>query len=216
MAYTKAQVHTEVRALINEPTPAFWSNAEIDEWIDMAALDISVKTHCVETTGTVTLVASTLSYAEPTTFSPTVAGDSNIIKVYSAFLLNLALQKVHPRMWGHISATASDTPRYYSHFAGSLWFYPVATGAGTVTLLCSVRTDDVTALPFEYQHLAIKYVAYMAKLKDRKYAEAAQLYAEYANGILFQRTDLQDRGVDAKEEMTIPDRVERVLAGQGA
>ena len=79
----------------------------------------------------------------------------------------------------------------------------------------AVNSDTVTDLPMSYRHLLIPGALYRAKLRDRKYAEAAQLYAEYANSLMYQRSDLQERGTDTKADQMLPDRAERTVVTAG-
>jgi len=78
--YSKANILTEVRNILNEPAALFWSDDEINEWIDQAAVDISSKAMCVEASGALTLASGTLEYAEPT----------DCIKVYAVVYGNRA------------------------------------------------------------------------------------------------------------------------------
>lgn len=199
MSYTKEQIRTEIRALLNEPSPSFFSNTEIDEWIDLAALDISTKTLCVEASGTVALVSGTLEYNEP----------SDCIKVYTCLLDKAGLLKIHPRQLAHINPDTSGTPLYYYHFANKLGFYPVpgaSVGGHNVTVLFSKQTDDITEIPDEYQAYAIQYGVIQGKIKDGKYGQAAALLTAYLNALVFHRQDLYERGVESKDMQKIPDR----------
>ena len=62
----KAYIHAAVRSILQEPTAAFWTNEQIDNWINEAAMDISTKTGCYEQTHSFSTVANTLEYSEPT------------------------------------------------------------------------------------------------------------------------------------------------------
>ena len=120
---TLANIRTEVRALLNEATASFWSDAQIDEWLAQASLDTSVKTHCVETTGTVTLVQGTVEYALPTTFANPAITDTEarVIQLYGAYLSNVGFLRTRPQVWGHQQPTTQTTPLWYTHWAsGSL------------------------------------------------------------------------------------------------
>ena len=46
--YTTSTARAQVRSLLNAPTERFWTNTEIDNWLQLACGDISSKTHCVE------------------------------------------------------------------------------------------------------------------------------------------------------------------------
>lgn len=190
---------TEIRAILNEPSAIFWSDTELESWIEQATTDISSKTLCVEASDTIALVLSQLEYSEPT----------GCIKVYAAHFDNKGLVKIHPRQLAHVTAVSSGTPQYYYHFAGKVGIYPLpdAGAAGdSVTILFSKESVTFTDLPNEYQPYAILFAAAKAKLKEGKYAQSAQIMAQYLNSLLFHRQDLYERGVDSKDMLKIPDR----------
>lgn len=214
---TLANIRTEVRSLLNEATAGLFSDAQIDEWLGQVSLDISVKTHCVETTGTVTLVQGTVEYALPTTFANPAITDTEarVIKIYGAYLSNVGFLRVRPQVWGRKQPVTQTVPTWYTQWGQRIFVQPPPSGAGTLSLLVSVNSDTVTDLPMSYRHLLIPGAVSRAKLRDRKYAEAAQLYAEYTNSIMYQRTDLQERGTDTQADQNIPDRAERTVVAAG-
>ncbi len=50
MAYTASTIHTEIRRILNETTAGFFLDADIDDWVNQASLDISGIMRCVEAT----------------------------------------------------------------------------------------------------------------------------------------------------------------------
>lgn len=190
---------TEIRAILNEPAAVFWSDAELENWIEQATIDISSKTLCIEASGSITLVLSQLEYTEPT----------GCIKVYAANYENKGLMKIHPRQIAHITAVAAGAPQYYYHFAGKIGIYPIpdsGSAGDSVAILFSKESTTFTDLPNEYQPYAILFAAARAKLKDLKFAQSAQIMGQYLNSLMFHRQDLYERGVDSKDMMKIPDR----------
>jgi hypothetical protein len=208
MALTAANVRTEVRAILNEPVAAFWSDAEIDAWVTQAAQSISM-TGVVETTATVTIVASTIEYAVPTTFANPTVTTGQLIKIAAAHYGGRGLIHVHVRTIGNINAdTTSNDPTVWALHGQRFFLAPVGSGAsGTVTLYCHVETDDIADIPDIWQPLAITYAAAKGKQKDGRFAEAAALLGEYTNALAFLRNDILERGVDSRQMMTIPTRI---------
>uniref|UniRef100_A0A6M3XAB4 Uncharacterized protein n=1 Tax=viral metagenome TaxID=1070528 RepID=A0A6M3XAB4_9ZZZZ len=195
MAYTEASLLTQVRSILNEPSEQFFDDTEITAWLKEAAIDISTKTMCVETSAAVTVTAGTLDATEPT----------DCLKVYAVYISNKGLMRIHPRQIAHITPTPSTIPQFYYHFAGKLGFYPIASTGMTATVLYSKLVDSVVNLPYEYQEYAIDYAVYRAKLKDGKYAQANHVLSKYLNSLIFHRQDLYEKGVDSKDMFKIPD-----------
>ena len=60
--FTAAEALQMVRALLNEPTASYWTNDEINKWIQEAVMDITTKTLCYEKSDDITLAATTRVY----------------------------------------------------------------------------------------------------------------------------------------------------------
>lgn len=208
MAYLtdEASIGTEARALINEPTALFFSATEITNWILQGVVDVACKSMCYEKSATLTMVENQLEYDEPT----------SCIWVYACFYEYLTtpvasgLIRIHPRMIAHMSGgELTGLPRFYYHFAGKIGLYPRPSStyaARTVRVLYSTSTSDITYIPDEYKHIVALYVVWKAKLKEGKFAQAAQIMAMYLNQIMFHRQDLFERPSESKDMLKIPDR----------
>lgn len=222
MAYTQATILTEVRNVLNESTASFWSDAQIQEWINQGCVDISAKAHCVEALTTIAIVQGTTVYTLATAAGSYTAAvslngtDLAVMRILAAYLNNIALVRAGIRVWGHQLGTGQVPPIVVSHWARRIYVAPPPSANGTLNLLVSVRTDDTRDIPESYQHLLIPFALYKAYQRDRKWTQAAQMYAEYANNLAVQRRDLNERRVDALEDLRVPDRVQRVPATQGA
>ena len=126
MAYsTKTSLRTEIRRLLNETTTSFFTDADIDAWIDDATLDISVKGRCVEATTSVSIgVAAT-----------TVAAPTNAIGIEAVLLSgNVPLHKSRARMFG-MHSTEPGPPVMFAHFANTIYLSPPSDGTYPATVL---------------------------------------------------------------------------------
>ena len=202
MAMTKANIHTEIRVLLNEVATGFFLDTQIDNWIDQAAIDISSKALCYEASGEITLVQGQLDYAVPT----------DCIKVVACQFANKGLMRIYPWQIGHISDTIAGPPQFYYDFATKIGIWPLcdtASNGKKVTVLFSKKTDDITKIVDQYQPYGILYGLYRGLIKDSKYGNANNILTRYLNNLLFHRQDLQEREVDSWEMMKIPDRIVR-------
>lgn len=210
--YTTAEAKQQVRSLLNEPTANYWTDDEIDKWIQEATVDISSKTLCVEKKDTIALVTNTMEYTALETLGAGAIAD--IIKVHAVIYNNdsttyKGLMKIHPRAIAHLpDQAASGVPSYYYHFASRIGFFPIpASGqnAHSPIIYFSISEETITNLPYYYQLASIYYAVAMARKKQRMNAEADQFYAMYLNSMNFHRADLYDRGVDSKDMFQIPE-----------
>lgn len=66
---TRAEARNLIRKELGETTAAFWSDAELNTWINLAGKDIAEKTLSIQAKGYVTTVLSQDEYDMPTLFS---------------------------------------------------------------------------------------------------------------------------------------------------
>ena len=210
--YSTTEARQQVRILLNEPTASYWTNDEIDKWIQEATVDISTKTLCVEKKDTIALVTNTMEYTALETLGAGAIAD--IIKVHAVIYNNdsttyKGLQKIHPRAVAHLpDIAASGVPSYYYHFGGTIGFFPIPSSdenGHSPIIYFSISEETLTNLPYYYQLATIYYAVSMARKKQGMVAEANQFYAIYMNSLAFHRADLYERGVDSKDMFQMPD-----------
>lgn len=198
MAYTAATIRTEVRALLNESTASFWSDTEIDGWVKQGCLDLSTKVHAYVTEQTITLVTAQLKYT---------SGDEswigNLVRCKHVWWKDGANARALARMrferLGNQQQNTAGPPRWFAEERENIWVWPVASATengSTLYVLAAQATDDITDIRYEYQPLVALFAAALAKMKDRKYAEASLFQQMYLNSINFERMDKYDLGDD--------------------
>jgi hypothetical protein len=207
MAFTLSTAKTEVRALINESTGVFWSDTEIENWIKEACTDISTVGAVVTDSQDVALVTNQLVYT-----SATEAWLTNVLKIYGCYYDDgsngyKGLIRIHPRHIGNTDILSAGVPRYYCFFDNKFFVQPLPSAsenAKNITVLHTKVTDDITALNYEHQKLAIKYATAMAYIKDRQYEPAGMLLQMYMNALNFEKDDKTEREVDSLDMFQIP------------
>ena len=208
MSLTLANGITQVRAALNEVTASYWTDAEITFWIQEGCRVFSSKTLMVEDTQDIDpLVAAQLSYD-----SSDETWIADIIEPYSAIYFDggskyKGLIKIEPKMIGNLATFTSGSPKYYCMHDRSIYIFPLASAtvaaAGSVTMLFSSITDDITVLTDEYQHLPIIYATAKAKQKDQSFGEAASLLAQFYQEVEFERKDKHTREKDSLDAFKV-------------
>jgi hypothetical protein len=206
MAFTLSTAVTEVRAILNEATAAFWTDTEIENWIKEACTDISTKGGIVTADDTISLVTNQLSYT-----SSDEAFIADILKTYAVYSTNSTtykgLVKSHPRMLGNNDILVPGAPRYYCLFNKTFYVMPIPNStwnAKTLTVLYTKISDDITDLEYEYQKLAIQYATGKAKMKDKQFQEANFILQDYYNSLNFEKSDKTERDADSLDMYQIP------------
>lgn len=214
MAYTLATATTQVRRLLNEDDAKFWTDAELQAWIQEGTLIFTSATLLCESSLNLTLVANQLTYT-----STDSADVANILELYGAYYNDQSnnyagLVKAHPRQLGHLPTFTAGDPKYIMFHNRKIYIWPLTTAAivtagGVVTVLYAKTTNDITAIADEYQIWPIFYAQARALHKDRRYGEASQLLAQFYTMINFERGDKHARETDAYDRFVIP------MTGQG-
>jgi hypothetical protein len=228
--YTLANIYTEIRDIINDPTPGnFVSNTELNAWANWGARIMSSATLCYTSTATssgvptltetVTTVASTYRYTLTAQF----------LKIHSvtfepAATTPYGLQRIDPRMFGHGYAVgvtgAAVVPKYYWHFGSSLYIWPSPIGAANVGTyikvygsICAedyVHTDtlEVYGLPDRLQESVLEFVLSCCYQKMGRFKKAGFHMSNFLSAIEFERKDNYDRKMspESKDMYEIPTR----------
>jgi hypothetical protein len=196
MALTLAAATADVRQLLNEPTAVFWSDTEIQDWLNEGTRIVSSKTLLVEDTQNLTLVQDQLSYA---------SGDhtwiGSCLELYAAIYDNgsnkyKGLQVMHPKQIGNLLTFTSGDPRYIALHNRKIYIWPLpssTTDARTVSILYAKESDDYTEITDEFQHLPILWAQARAMEKDHKMQQAAAIKAQFYTEMQFERADKEMR-----------------------
>jgi len=208
MALSESTMITAIRYLLNESTAAFFSDAEIRVWIAQAAGDISSKTLCYETTaGSLTLAADQIEYAAPT----------GLLKPKALTYKSKGLTRILPHQIGHLTHRESGAPEQYYFLANMIGLWPkpdASIAAETVSVYGAVFTTDIADIPEWYEIPACWFGVVQGLLKDKRYAQAGQLYQMYLNSLSFGRQDLTDQPPDVRADFKQPDFNEILQPGK--
>lgn len=208
MSLSLANAITEVRYVLNESTAAFWSDAEITAWIKEGTRIFASKSLLVENTNIVDPMIVSTPYYD----SADESFLGSVMEIYSVIYFDgtstyKGLIKIHPKQIGNVALSTAGPPKYYCLFNRNLYIFPLASAAvaaaGTLEILGSIETDDITIIQDEYQHLPIMYAIAKAKQKDEKFGDAATLLSQFFQEISFERQDKHSREVDLLEDFRI-------------
>ncbi len=171
----RLQVRTLIRKRLGETTAAFWTDTELNTWIDDGCDDIAFRAKCIKTNGKMTTTASTAEYSLSTYYPNLLA----VLEVYY-YLDGSTWDKLEPTNRteldieepGWKSAAAGTPDRYYwDKEENILGFYvkPNSTNAGTdyaqvyYAKKHTAITDDTSAIdvPVPLHNAIIDYVVAM-------------------------------------------------------
>jgi hypothetical protein len=209
-------VRTRVRRRLNESTAAFWTDEQLNRLIQAGAMDVSAKTLCIENKDSATTTPASRS-VDYTGFKV------NFVEYVPASGAPVGLPRILPHQLGRLPYGGTQ-PQYWCPWGSAVLIDPTPAAAHTLnlyvadypvlTLIEDGNTLDQFGLPIEAYELVVDYATIYALLKDRKFATAGRMYADYINNIMKCRILFMQRRADTRADIVIPERLEYRRAGR--
>ena len=174
-----------VRYDINEPTASFWTDTELQQWINEAVWEINSKTRCLEkAVSNQALAEDDYDYAISGDWlsietiihdSGTTTGDSDTDEASRRLY---TLKRIDIREFGHTRETGR--PKQYAVWNDMLYVWPIpdSTQSGTTLILFVVNlptgvtsTSSAIETPAYFDHAILNYVKAKAYYKDKRDAK---------------------------------------------
>ena len=176
MAVTLTTMLANVRSMLDEPNPAFWSNTELTNWINEACQEVARKCEWKRAQTTIAVTAEEQS----------VNGPTDMVRIYrltfeqtdgdNTYTLEWRGMMEMDQIWGINQEWPANYPLYYTTWKVpptlSIIMYPVPSVSGTLTCYyyqnatpVVTGSDDVDMLE-GYEDMVIDYTMYRALRKD--------------------------------------------------
>ncbi len=200
--YCLGQVRLTCRYLLNELVPAFYSETELNGWINDAVRDIAEKALCIQHIDSTTTTSGTRTVS--------FLGH----KVEAVEWINgserKALRKLLPNQIGRMPLlTGAAVPQWWFESGPYVGIDPKPDGTYTLALyVCDypaadmTRNGDVPEIPPAFRPLTILYTLWRALTKDKKFQAAQQLYAIYLSELAFVAYDFSQTPPDSREALS--------------
>jgi len=201
-----SDIRNRVRDTLNESTALFWTDAELNRFINDGERDVAIKSLCLESILSKTTTASTRT-----------------IDIYRVKVLHIeyipasgtpiGLVKIIPKQLGHLNLNTT-IPQYWFPWAKKIGIEPLPDAAYDLNVyVASLPTIEMSAdtdepqIPDEFQELIIQYAIWKALCKDGLFQGVADIYNDYIYRLQFIRENIIRRYSDNKYEFKIPDKV---------
>lgn len=193
-AYTLSNLRTRVRYLLNESTAAFWTDAELNRWLNDAQRDIAIKSTCIRVIDSTTTTAAQ-RYVSFTGY-----------KVLHVEYNSIALPKIHPTQIGRAQTSSTGAPAFWFESGARVYFDPIPDNTYTVYLYVvdypSAELSDGSPTPTianNLRPLMVLYALSKAYEKDKRFGPAAQLMGMYESELWHARLDRVEIIPDSRE-----------------
>jgi len=191
---TQATYQDELRDRLDEASAAFWTNKQIQRWLNQAVRDIARKTEWLRSRDSQSVVPGTQEYTTPL----------DAIRIHRAEYVRTGDNQVYPleyrdwnamdNVWWTQQTITSQTPAFWTMWGAvpnlSVALYPIPSTAGTLKLFyykapAELAVDDsdaavVLEVPEGWEDLVLQFAEYCALRKDSdpRWQEAKALYDE--------------------------------------
>ena len=189
---TASSMISDVRAYLNDynEEDEFYNDGELLQWLNDGMVEIATQTHCLQSTASLNLAASTIEYSISSTY---ITIDAVIYVDASG--VQKGLFRGAPYMVGWV--TDRGVPIYWYEWGGKIGVYPPLTARTTetvtiyyVTRPTAIASTGTVTTPAIYDRALMFYMIAQAKLKDRKTAEYEQHMARFEAELARRRADL--------------------------
>jgi hypothetical protein len=186
-----SELIADVRSLINEPSPSFWTDAEIQRWLLEAADDFATRTKCLSSYYTKVLAESDIINGnEIRVNSDFVALDEGGVYYNGKPLIRVS--PVMLREWDINWRNATGTPTHFYLRGDMIGFYPKPSAGDTVSYYGIERptpmSGDIAPLSGDYRVIALRryirdYAVAMCWYKKNEMQKYADMMARYEMGV---------------------------------
>jgi len=203
-----------LRSILNESTAAFWTDAELNRYINDGERDVAAKSECIQSVSAL----STALYA--TMYRQVLFSGYKVLFVENtSATIPVGLQKITPKQMGRKSYT-SGAPQYWFPWGQYIIIDPLPTASYNLNVYTAnyptyeMSADtDTPQIPSECIECIFPYAAYRALWKSKKWGQSALYYSEYI-AMVQQKKSLFDMfTIDNKPTITQPEVVEYVSGG---
>ena len=166
------------RSYLNDTGTEFFTDAEMLVWLNAGLIDLVSRSHCLETTEDINLVADTLEYS--------ITDDYILVKAVW-YVSTTGTEALLPGKPGGVGLEEDvEEPHYWYDWGGEIGIYPTLSSVTTekvtvylVTRPTAIASNEDVPTPAIYDKALTLYIVAQAWAKDRqmgKYAQTMNLY----------------------------------------
>lgn len=205
MAVTLTTALANIRSLLDEPNPQFWSNAELTQWINECCAETARKVEWKRALANIDVDSGTQTYTAPTDtyriyrleFVPDASIDTYTVEFRGYMEMD--------QIWGINQQWPASYPLYYTMWkvppTMSIILYPVPSQNGTLNVYYYQQitpvvsgTDNLDIL-VGWEDIAYDYTVYRALRKDAdpRWQEFKQTYEDKLLAMIDATRTFQDQ-----------------------
>lgn len=207
MAVLMSTAITEVRALLNESAAAFWTNAQLQSWINQGCEDVARRAEILWQEVNLNVVPLQQNYAFPTDFLNAHRAEFSPTNSNQTYGIEYRGINQMDEVWGILHSLPQAWPQYFTIRGNQvlgffLMLYPSPGQSGTLTIyyyrqaiVQSNVSGNIDTQP-GWEDIVYDYAIYKAlrASKDPTWQEAYQLYEKALANLIEKSRNMTDQG----------------------
>lgn len=186
--YTMEGIRTRVRDLLNEDTQSFWTDTQLNAFINNVERDIASKSLCLNHIDALTTTASTRTVAY-------TAYRVLFLEHLSASEAGVGLRKIKPNQAGRIASTGTSPQRWWES-GSNIAIEPIPAATHNLKAYVADYPDAemsantaIPKVPPEYRPLIVLGCLSLALKKEKRFQQSYQIESIFNNELLHTKLD---------------------------
>jgi len=138
MSVTLLTARTEVRALLNESTAAFWTDSQLNSWLNQGCEDVARRSQTLWQEVQLSVSPNTQLYNFPADFLNAHRAEFSPLNSSQTYSLDYRAINNMDEVWGILHSLPAAWPQYFTirgnNYGYFLMLYPSPGAAGTLTV----------------------------------------------------------------------------------
>ena len=206
MSVTLLQARTEVRALLDESSPAFWTNSQLNSWINQGCADIAREAQVLWQEVIISVSPLTQTYDFPADFLNCHRAEFSPTGSEQTYSMEFRPINTMDEIWGILHSLPAAWPQYFTirgnNYGYFLMLYPAPGAAGTMTVYyyrqavaVNIDSNFIDTLS-GWEDIVYDYAVFKAlrAAKDATWQQAMSLYQANLAGMIQKSRNMTDLG----------------------
>jgi hypothetical protein len=198
---------TEVRALLDETTPVYWTDAELESWINQGCQDVARRAETLWQEVLINVTPYVQNYVFPRDFLNCHRAEYSINSSDQTFNLEYRGINQMDEIWGILHSLPAAWPQYFTVRGNSvlgfyLMLYPAPAAAGVLTVyyyraaVPAATSNAFIDVQGGWEDIVYDYGVYKAKRRaqDPSWTEALQIYQGNLEQMINKTRNMTDQG----------------------
>lgn len=207
MTVTMNKAITEVRSLLNESSPAFWTNDQLQSWVNQGCADVARRAEILWQEVNLNVVPLQQNYAFPTDFLNAHRAEFSPANSNQTYGIEYRGINQMDEIWGILHSLPQAWPQYFTIRGNQvlgffLMLYPSPGQSGQLTIYYYRQAQEqlntagnIDTMP-GWEDIVYDYAVYKAQRasKQATWQEAYQMYEKNLANLIEKSRNMTDQG----------------------